>query len=146
CAWTAAILYLAQTFGERLTNWLGTYKHAGLLLLGAGVVLLVALQLLRRVFVNFNFRRFAARLGRWRHWEFWPAWMFYPPVAIYCLWLAVKYRGLMLPTAANPGIFSGGIVGESKTAMLEELFSTSPQFTAEAALVSGATVEERLQC
>src|SRR5207247_7298765 len=47
CAWTAAILYLAQTFGERLTNWLGTYKHAGLLLLGAGVVLIVTLQLLR---------------------------------------------------------------------------------------------------
>src|SRR5439155_13145789 len=32
CVWTVAILFLAQTFGERLTNWLGTYKHAGALL------------------------------------------------------------------------------------------------------------------
>src|SRR5438876_380652 len=61
CVWTLAILFLAQTFGERLTNWLGTYKHAGLLLLGMGVLLLASLQLLRRAFVNFNFRRFTAR-------------------------------------------------------------------------------------
>src|SRR5213596_3528868 len=90
CGWTVAILFLAQTFGERLTKWLGTYKHAGLLLLGAGVLLLAMLQLLRRAFVNFNFRRFTTRLARWRHWEFWPAWMFYPPVGIHCAWLALK--------------------------------------------------------
>src|SRR5262245_45379014 len=27
CVWTLAILFLAQTFGARLTSWLGTYKH-----------------------------------------------------------------------------------------------------------------------
>ena len=64
CGWTVAILVLAQTFGQRLNNWLGTYKHAGLLLLGAGVVLFATLQLLRRVFVDFNFHRLTARLGR----------------------------------------------------------------------------------
>jgi membrane protein DedA with SNARE-associated domain len=144
CWWTLAILFLAQTFGTRLTSWLGTYKHAGLLLLSAGIILLAALQLLRRVFVNSDFRRFADRLARWRHWEFWPAWMFYPPVAIHCLWLAVKYRGLSLPTAANPGIFSGGMVGESKSAMLNELLATSPEFTAEAELIRGDSVKARL--
>ena len=37
-----------------------------------------------------------------------------PPVAVYyvCGWR--QYRGLRLPTAANPGIFSGGIIGESR--------------------------------
>src|SRR6266481_2089538 len=144
CVWTLAILFLAQTFGERLTNWLGTYKHGGLLLLGVGVILFATLQLVRRAFVNFNFRRFTARLSRWRHWEFWPAWMFYPPVAIYCAWLALKYRGLTLPTAANPGIFTGGLVGESKMAMLEELFATSPEFTAEAELIKGESVAEQM--
>jgi membrane protein DedA with SNARE-associated domain len=145
CVWTMVILFLAQTFGERLTNWLGTYKHKGLLLLGAGVVLFFTLQLHRRAFVNFNCRRFTARLGRWRHWEFWPAWMFYPPIGIYCAWLALKYRGLTVPTAANPGIFSGGIVGESKMATLKELFSTSPEFTAEAELIVGNTLSARLR-
>jgi membrane protein DedA with SNARE-associated domain len=137
CVWTVVILFLAQTFGERLTNWLGSYKHAGLLLLGAGMLLFATLQLLRRAFVNFDSRRFIAQLGRWRHWEFWPAWMFYPPVGIYCAWLALKYRGLTVPTAANPGIFSGGIVGESKMTTLKELFLTSPEFTAEAELIEG---------
>jgi membrane protein DedA with SNARE-associated domain len=91
-----------------------------------------------------GWQRFSVALGRWRRWEFWPAWMFYPPVALYCLWLAVKHRGLMLPTAANPGIFSGGIVGESKMATLRELMATSPEFTAEAELLAGGTAEERL--
>src|SRR5215510_2419519 len=47
CVWTVAILFLAQTFGTQLTNWLGTYKHAGLVLIAVGVALFVALQLLR---------------------------------------------------------------------------------------------------
>jgi hypothetical protein len=145
CVWTLAILFLAQTFGERLTNWLGTYKHAGLLLLGVGVLLFVTLQWLRRAFVNFNFRRFITRLSLWRHWEFWPAWMFYPPVGIYCALLALKYRGLTVPTAANPGIFSGGMVGESKMTTLKELFLTSPEFTAEAELIVGNTLAARLR-
>ena len=50
-------------------------------------------------------------------------------MAIYYLWLAIKYRGAMLPTAANPGIFSGGIVGESKLATLRDLMAGSPDFT-----------------
>jgi membrane protein DedA with SNARE-associated domain len=145
CVWTIVILGLAQTFGQRLADWLGTYKHTGLLLLGMGVALFATLQLLRRALVNFNFRGFAARLGRWRHWEFWPAWMFYPPVGIYCAWLALKYRGLTVPTAANPGIFSGGIVGESKMATLKELFLTNPEFTAEAELIAGDTLAARLR-
>src|SRR5437762_12410815 len=145
CVWTVAILFLAQTFGDRLINWLGTYKHAGLLPLGVGVLLFATLQLLRRAFVNFNLHRFTARLNRWRHWEFWPAWMFYPPVGIYCAWLALKYRGLTVPTAANPGIFSGGMVGESKMATLQELFLTSAEFTAEAELIVGDTLAARLR-
>jgi hypothetical protein len=30
CVSTLAILFLAQTFGARLTTWRGAYKHAGL--------------------------------------------------------------------------------------------------------------------
>lgn len=143
--WTLAILFLAQTFGERLTAWLNQYQHGGLMLLGVAIGLLILLQLLHRAFSKLDWQRLRPRLARWTQWEFWPAWMFYPPVAIYCLWLAIKYRGLTSPTAANPGIFSGGMVGESKHAMLRELLRTSPEFTAEAQLVSGKTFEERMQ-
>ncbi len=145
CVWTVFVLFLAQLFGARLAGWLGAYKHDGFLLLSAGVGLFAGMQLLRRVFTNFNFRHFTVRLERWRHWEFWPAWMFYPPVGIYYVWLALKYRGLMLPTAANPGIFSGGIVGESKMGTLRDLLSTSPEFTAEADLIAGDTPAARMR-
>jgi membrane protein DedA with SNARE-associated domain len=142
--WTFVILFLAETFGSQLTQWLGGYKHGGWLLAGAGLALLLTLQLLRRVFLNFDSRRFVARIGRWRHWEFWPMWLFYPPVAVNYLWLAVKYRGLTLPTASNPGIFSGGMVGESKMATLADLMATCPEFTAEAELLAGSNETERL--
>jgi len=145
CIWTFVVLSLVQTFGAQLADWLSAYKHGGLILLGSGIVLFATLQLLRRGLAGFDSRTLIARIGRWRHWEFWPVWIFYPPVAIYCLWLAVKYRGLTLPTAANPGIFSGGMVGESKVAMLDELSASSPKFTAEAGLVMGNTFEERLR-
>ncbi len=142
--WTLAVLWLAQTLGVRLAHWLNAYKHGGLMLLGSGVALFIVLQVTRRVAGKVDFRHAANALGRWFHWEFWPAWMFYPPVAVHCLWLALKHRGLGLPTTANPGIFSGGVIGESKTGTLKELLLTSPAFTAEAAVISGDSAEARL--
>jgi len=144
CFWTILVLWLAQTFGERLTGWLGEYKHGGFVLVAVAIGVFVLLQLMRRAVAKLDMRRVRARIARWQQWEFWPAWVFYPPVAIYCCWLAIKYRGVTLPTAANPGIFSGGMVGESKYAMLKQLFTTNPEFTAEARLVEGATVAERM--
>lgn len=48
------------------------------------------------------------------HFEFWPAKLFYAPVIAWCVLLALRYRGVLLPTAANPGFPAGGLVGESK--------------------------------
>jgi hypothetical protein len=53
--------------------------------------------------------------------EFWPPKVFYFPVALYWLWLSVRYRGLTLPTASNPAFPLGGLVGESKAVTLAEL-------------------------
>lgn len=142
--WTFTILFLAQTFGAQVAKWLSHYRSGGLMVIIGGLMLLAALQLIRHAILNFDARKINALAGRWRHWEFWPMWLFYPPVVIYYLWLAVKYRGAMLPTVANPGIFSGGMVGESKMATLRDLMSTSPGFTADAELVTGVTVKQRL--
>jgi membrane protein DedA with SNARE-associated domain len=142
--WTFAVLWLTQTLGGEITRWLRVYKSGGLLLLGAGVVLFVAFQSARYALSHWNFRGVAMAIRRLWHWEFWPGWIFYPPVAVYCAWLAIKYRGLTLPTAANPGIFSGGIVGESKIDTLQGLMTAAPEFTAEAEAISGSTADERL--
>ena len=61
------------------------------------------------------------RLARYARWEFWPPWAAYLPVIPYLLWLGVKHRSLTLFTAANPGIPSGGFVGESKSEILARL-------------------------
>jgi hypothetical protein len=81
---------------------------------------------------------------RWTRWEFWPAWLFYVPVALYYFWLAVRYRSLTLPTAANPGMATGGFVGESKFEILDQLHATSPDSAAEAFLLDGWTMTDRL--
>ncbi len=66
-------------------------------------------------------RLLVGRLRRWRRWEFWPPWLFYAPVLLYVLGLALRYRSLSLLTAVNPGIPAGGFVGESKQEILDHL-------------------------
>ena len=137
--WTLAVLVLSQSVGVGLTGWFTIYKRVGLTLLAAALTLFVILKLARR-----PPNRMATFVARLQHWEFWPAWLFYPPVALHCLWLALKYRTFSAPTSANPGIFAGGIVGESKLATLSDLRATSPDFTAEANLISGTTLSQRV--
>ena len=81
---------------------------------------------------------------KWQHWEFWPPSVFYLPVAVYYLWMALRYGGLRLPTQANPGIFSGGIVGESKWETLRALQECSPDFTATTWPIQSRNAPERL--
>ena len=142
--WTLLILFLVQALGAKALIWLGPFRKTGWVLLFSLLFVFLGLQLSKRFATPGHLKRLTTHLEKWSRWEFWPAWMFYPPVALYCLWLAIKYRSLTLPTAANPGIFSGGILGESKIAILQKLMDTSPEFTAEAELVAGASHEERL--
>ena len=46
--------------------------------------------------------------------EFWPDWAMYTPVVLFWLALGLRHRDFTIPTAANPGIASGGLCGESK--------------------------------
>jgi hypothetical protein len=57
-------------------------------------------------------------------WEFWPMWAAYAPLVPWFVWLALRHRSLTLFTAANPGIYSGGLAGESKSAILRGLASS----------------------
>jgi hypothetical protein len=46
--------------------------------------------------------------------EFWPSWLFYAPVVLHWIWLALRHRSLTLPTVANPLMELGGLCGDSK--------------------------------
>lgn len=143
-AWTVGIFLLAKTVGPGLLSWLQGWNFGGWAVSLLVIALVVAIRLSGKLSQRNFRRRVRAALGRWTRWEFWPAWLFYIPVAVNYLWLAIRYRGFTLPTAANPGIFSGGFVGESKIATLRDLHATSPEFTAEARILEGATPTERL--
>jgi hypothetical protein len=96
------------------------------------------------VLISRNVRTLPTFIRRWGHWEFWPAWLFYLPVAFYYIYLSIRYRSFTLPTAANPGIQNGGFVGESKLQILNQLQSVEPELVADAYLIEGRTVTDRL--
>ena len=65
--------------------------------LGLIIALVVAIRLCAKLAHRNTRRRISATWGRWLHWEFWPAWLFYLPVGANYLRLALKYRGFTLP-------------------------------------------------
>jgi hypothetical protein len=107
----------------------------------AGIGVLVAIHLARRVNWKRVWPRVCARLARWRRWEFWPSVILYAPVVPHIARLAITHRGLATLSAANPGIPEGGFVGESKSAILAQL----PElWTLRATLIGEGGTEARL--
>jgi hypothetical protein len=47
-------------------------------------------------------------------WEYWPFGIIQAPLFFLWLWYAIKERSLLYFTASNPGILTGGMMGESK--------------------------------
>lgn len=114
--WTGALLTLGIKAGESLLPLLG---HSRWLVLVAMV--------LTGLFFVVRYRRKQREAAPpapepeapvTSFFEFWPAWLFYAPVGVYYAWLALRFRSFTLPTAANPSIYSGGLVGESKSQIL----------------------------
>jgi hypothetical protein len=67
-------------------------------------------------------RMLRAKWYRFTHFEFWPWWVFYAPVIGYVLLrLVPKFRSFTVFTAANPAVPAGGLLGESKSAILQGL-------------------------
>jgi hypothetical protein len=62
--------------------------------------------------------------------EFWPMWAFYPPIMLYAAWLMLRYRGVLLPTVANPSFPGGGFFGESKAEILALAMRHVPEWVA----------------
>ncbi len=57
-------------------------------------------------------------------------WAFYPPVMLYAAWLMLRYRGVLLPTVANPSFPGGGFYGESKAEILALAQQHVPEWVA----------------
>lgn len=88
--------------------------------------------------LNCELRR---KLGRLRQWEFWPSWAVYAPLLPSLVWYALRFGGPTVFTAANPGIPTGGLVGESKWDILRAL---PPDSITPSAFIQPGTRESRL--
>ena len=138
--WVAVLFGFSYHVGMMVISEFAMFRsEAGKL--GACVVLAAVLGwMLRKVIRNVSIGSLVARLKRW---EFWPPVVFYVPVAAKYMALAIKYRSFSLPTLANPGMYMGGVIGESKFETLADLSHAHPAAVAETHLVRFNSVEQQ---
>jgi len=118
--WAPLLCLLALSLGMSILPWLHDWR----LWLAVPFVWLViglAGQLAVGLMTWRGRRLLLSRWMRLTQWEFWPGWAFYPPVALWFIWLGIKHRSLTVFTLCNPGIRFGGLVMESKSAILTAL-------------------------
>ena len=139
--WVPLIFVLVWFAGTEAATWYAAARGA-LIMGAASLVALTGILFLLRARVSVFLQ--APGTQRWLKWEFWPARLFYIPVGVNYVRLGLKYRGFNLPTVSNPGMLTGGLVGESKQAILQDLFDTSPEFTARSALIERGVPEARM--
>jgi putative hemolysin len=97
----------------------------GVALFPLAILLLISLHLLLKIashLMTHQGRRIL--LSKWQRairWEFWPPYVFYPPLAVIVIWIALRRGRPLACTAVNPAIPHGGITGESKSMILDHL-------------------------
>jgi len=112
-------------------------------LIFAAIALWMAIHLSLHAATHRGRRELYGSFKRIVRWEFWPPYVFYPPVFLYVVYLGIKHRGFTVFTAANPGIVAGGFVGESKFEIMKKISAASqwlPRFT----LIPAGEAEQRI--
>lgn len=74
--------------------------------------------------------------------EYWPMWANYLPIYPYYLYLAARARSFFFFTAANPSIETGGMLGESKIAIMDMI---ADEYKPKSILIAKATPVEAVK-
>jgi membrane protein DedA with SNARE-associated domain len=120
--WTPVLVGSAAALGTEAMKHLEVFRQNTLLALTlVGLFIVVVLKGLIPLLSYPGRRRLAGAWCRTVRWEFWPAWLFYAPVAAGVALLGLRHRSPLLFTAANPGIPGGGVISESKSEILRRL-------------------------
>jgi membrane protein DedA with SNARE-associated domain len=104
------------------------------------LVFFAVLAWLLQGFVQHEWRLRWIGLKRWTRFEFWPAWIFYLPLAPFYTALAWRYKAWLLPSLADPGLDGGGLIGESKQAILQALPDGHPAKLKQALFQGGSEI------
>ncbi len=118
--WSLVSLMIASIFGSvMLEN--GT-RFGGWLLVPGLVIGVLALRFVQHIWTRVGRARIKAAITQTLNHEWWPTWALYLPTVLHIPLFALRYRGLTVFTACNPGIENGGgFVGESKSAIMTQL-------------------------
>jgi len=140
--WSLAGMVVVQTAGWAMLR----EGEAVLGPAGAAVALLACLPLVGLAAAlpsRMARQRAWATLARLRHHEWWPGWVFYPPIVAYVAVLSRRFGGLPTCTCVNPGIPpGGGIVNESKHKVMEAV-ADHPEALPTAMIPAGRSPGER---
>jgi hypothetical protein len=85
---------------------------------------------------RFDLRALASPKNERNLLEHMPKWLICVPLTLQWLYLAVRFRGLTLPTAVNPHITAGGLVGEGKSEYFNGMGEWARSFVAPYVLIS----------
>jgi len=117
--WTPIVVLFVAVAGDAVVTPLRQYLGGGWIAIAIGIIAcFVLLRIAMSLTSPIGRAKLIARISRIWRWEFWPMWLFYPPVLAWIGWLTLRHRSFMVITAANPGIPLGGFVGESKSQIL----------------------------
>lgn len=143
--WTPPLCWLAMHVGMALLPWLHDWRLWLLVPTVWGLAILFG-RLVSSLATWRGRRLWVARWKRCAQWEFWPAWAFYLPILPWLGWLTLRHRSLTVPLLCNPGIRLGGLVMESKSAILSALMQDNPRGDAIASwtLLPAGTVASRM--
>ncbi|TVQ32379.1 MAG: alpha/beta fold hydrolase [Phycisphaeraceae bacterium] len=120
--WTPFLLTLSAIFGPVLLRIFERALGGGLGLLAALAVILISIRIIEMSSTRLGRRRLRSKLRRLYLVEFWPPVIFYLPLIPWIMWLALRHRGLMTFTCANPGVPNGGgVINESKHQIMRAL-------------------------
>ncbi len=143
-AWTPVLVGISAWMGEEIAEAFDLVERYALPAM-AGIALFLLL-LLKLIVPLFSWRGRRGLVGSWRrkrHFEFWPRWAMYLPLAPWFLWLALRHRSARVVTAVNPAIPTGGLLGESKSAILRRFGVEHPLVARWTLLPAGAEAGAR---
>jgi membrane protein DedA with SNARE-associated domain len=143
-AWVSALFWFSYHVGMMVISGFQMFRSEAAKLGACALLAVVVGWPFRKLLKRISLQSQAAKLKRIVRWEFWPVAVFYVPILVKYAGLAVRYRSFSLPTLANPGMHTGGLIGESKFETLRELAEAHPEFVAETHLVAFHSPEQQL--
>jgi membrane protein DedA with SNARE-associated domain len=143
-AWVAALFWFSYHIGMMVISGFQMFRSEAAKLIACAFVAAVVGWPFRKLLKKTSLHSGVAKLKKLVRWEFWPMSLFYMPVLVKYVSLSVRYRSFSLPTLANPGMHTAGLIGESKFETLAQLAESHPGFVAETYRVPFHSPEQQL--